>query len=70
MPAIVSSEIVLQRNTTVVLWGWANANEKITIKTSWLKKSINTQADRNGDLKIEVETTNSKVPQVISLKSK
>jgi sialate O-acetylesterase len=70
LPAIVSSDMVLQRNTTVVLWGWANANEKITIKTSWLTKSINTRADRNGDWKVEVQTTNSKEPQVISIKSK
>ncbi|MEY3500447.1 MAG: hypothetical protein RL308_2116, partial [Bacteroidota bacterium] len=35
LPAIVSSNMVLQRNTTVKLWGWADANEKITITTSW-----------------------------------
>ena len=40
LPAIVSSNMVLQRNTTVVLWGWADVGEKITIKTSWLKKEI------------------------------
>jgi sialate O-acetylesterase len=31
LPAIVSSNMVLQRNTTVVLWGWADAKEKIKI---------------------------------------
>ena len=31
LPAIVSSNMVLQRNTTIVLWGWADPNEKISI---------------------------------------
>lgn len=69
LPAIVSSDMVLQRNTTVMLWGWADANEKITIQTSWLTEIIHTEADDNGDWKVEVKTTNSKEPQSISLKS-
>ncbi len=70
LPAIVSSNMVLQRNTTVKLWGWADANEKITIKTSWLKKTMNIQADTEGNWSIDAQTTNSKEPQIITIKSK
>jgi len=70
LPAIVSSNMVLQRNTTVVLWGWADAKEKITIKTSWLKGAMNIEADNKGTWQIEVKTTNSKEPQTIKIKSK
>jgi len=70
LPAIVSSNMVLQRNTTVKLWGWADANEKITIKTSWLKKSISIQADAEGNWNCEAKTTNSKEAQRIIIKSK
>ncbi len=70
LPAIVSSNMVLQRNTTIKLWGWADANEKITIKTSWLKKAVKIKADNNGNWSIEVKTTNSKEPQTINIKSK
>ena len=35
LPAIVSSNMVLQRNTIIVIWGWADAKEKITINPSW-----------------------------------
>ena len=70
LPAIVSSNMVLQRNTTIVLWGWADAKEKITIETSWLNQPINIEADNNGDWQVEVKTTNSKEPQSINLKSK
>ena len=67
LPAIVSSNMVLQRNTTIVLWGWADAKEKFTMNASWLTESINIQADKEGNWRIEVKTTNSKEPQTITL---
>ena len=70
LPAIVSSNMVLQRNTTVVLWGWSDAKEKITIEASWLKEIMNIKADNEGNWRIEVKTTNSKEPQSIKIKSK
>ena len=69
LPAIVSSNMVLQRNTEISLWGWADANEKIIIKTSWLEKPITIQANKEGDWRIEVKTTNSKETQTINLES-
>ena len=69
LPAIVSSNMVLQRNTTVNIWGWADPNEKITIKTSWLRETIEIEADDEGNWIAEMETTGSKEPQSISLKS-
>ncbi|MEL6697374.1 MAG: sialate O-acetylesterase [Bacteroidota bacterium] len=70
LPAIVSSNMVLQRNTTVELWGWADAKEKITIKTSWLKRVMKIEADENGSWRVNVNTTRSKAPQTIKIKSK
>lgn len=69
LPAILSSDMVLQRNTTAVLWGWANANERIYIETSWQTGIIETMADTNGNWRAEIKTTNSKEPQVISIRS-
>ncbi|MEN8201778.1 MAG: sialate O-acetylesterase [Bacteroidota bacterium] len=69
LPAIVSSNMVLQRNTTVVLWGWADANEKITLEASWLNESLDIVADQEGTWRIEVKTTNSKEAQEIRIKS-
>ncbi|MFZ1717312.1 MAG: sialate O-acetylesterase, partial [Saprospiraceae bacterium] len=70
LPAIISSNMVLQRNSTVVLWGWASANEKIYIRTSWLKDQANLEANKEGNWRIELKTTNSKAPQSIKIKSK
>ena len=70
LPAIVSSNMVLQRNTTIKIWGWADANEKITVKTSWLKSPISIQADADGNWMTDVKTTDSKDQQSIAIKSK
>ena len=70
LPAIVSSNMVLQRDTTVMLWGWADANEKISIEVSWLNTPLNIEANKEGDWKVEVQTTTSKDPQTIQIKSK
>jgi len=69
LPAIVSSNMVLQRSTTITLWGWADAKEKITISSSWLNEEVKIVADKAGDWKVEVKTTNSKAPQTIQIKS-
>lgn len=70
LPAIVSSDMVLQRNTTVVLWGWADASEKISIEASWLDEELKVKADGDGNWRLEVKTTDSRVPQWMTLKSK
>ena len=67
LPAIVSSNMVLQRNTTIVIWGWADPKEKITIETSWSDKQINIQADKDGYWRTELKTTNDKKSQKIPL---
>lgn len=69
LPAIVSSNMILQRNTTIVLWGWADAKENVIIKSSWLKDAMSVEADSNGNWQVEVKTTNSKDPQSISISS-
>ena len=69
LPAVISSNMVLQRNTTVKVWGWADAQEKIIINTSWLNEAINIEADNEGTWQTEIKTTNSKEPQTIKIKS-
>ncbi|MBB3697032.1 sialate O-acetylesterase [Flammeovirga yaeyamensis] len=53
-----------------MLWGWADAKEKITINASWLNEQLNIEADKEGNWTVEVQTTNSKAPQTIKITSK
>jgi len=70
LPAIVSSNMVLQRNTIVNIWGWANPHEKISIKASWLKTDIKIEANNDGTWLTHLSTTNSKQAQTIRIQSK
>lgn len=70
LPAIISSDMVLQRNAVVKLWGWADAGEEITVQTSWLKAAMYIKADNKGNWVLELNTSDSKEPQLIHLKSK
>lgn len=62
--------MVLQRTTTVSVWGWADPKEEITITTSWLEDDIVLKADKHGEWRTALETTDSKESQTINLKSK
>jgi sialate O-acetylesterase len=35
LPAIISDNMVLQQNSNIALWGWANPGEAVTIKAGW-----------------------------------
>ncbi|MFT6882917.1 MAG: sialate O-acetylesterase [Marinoscillum sp.] len=70
LPALVSSNMVLQRSTTVQLWGWAASNEKFTIEASWQSDIISVIADKSGNWKTDIVTTDSKNSQKITFKSK
>lgn len=69
LPAIISSNMVLQRNAAVKLWGWADAGEEITIQASWINTAMVIKADDKGNWAIELNTTDSKDPQTIHFKS-
>lgn len=65
LPAIISSNMVLQRDTEVALWGWAGKQERLEIKASWLSQPIHLQADNQGKWSIKVKTTLTKEPQTL-----
>ncbi len=38
--SVFTEHMVLQRDTTVLVWGWAESGTKVTVKGSWDKKSV------------------------------
>ena len=69
LPSIIASNMVLQRNTTVKIWGWATPGEKISIKARWISEILKITASENGRWEIAIKTTLSKESQSIQLKS-
>ena len=47
LPALISDNMVLQRNTPINIWGWAAPNEKVTVKLG--KSEAAATADAKGN---------------------
>nr|WP_321353893.1 sialate O-acetylesterase [uncultured Draconibacterium sp.] len=52
LPQLVSSGMVLQRETPITVWGWADAGEEVQIE--FLGNTYKTRADRNGNWQLEL----------------
>ncbi len=70
LPSIIASNMVLQRNTSVKIWGWATPGEKITLTGSWISEPLKVTTPENGRWEITLKTNLSKESQTIQLKSK
>ena len=55
LPSIISDNMVLQQNTDVKLWGKADVNESVSIKTSW-GLEYQTTTGEDGKWKILIKT--------------
>jgi sialate O-acetylesterase len=52
--AFFADHMVVQRETNIPVWGWADADEKIAITTSWREKANTvTKADGTWQLKLK-----------------
>lgn len=48
LPEVFSDNMVLQQNTSVNIWGWADAGSKVVLSSSWSKKKVEVVADDSG----------------------
>ena len=68
LPSLIANNMVLQQNTKVALWGWADAAEKVSITTSWNNKTITVTPDASGKWITYVATTKAGGPYTITFK--
>lgn len=66
LPAVISSNMVLQRQSSVALWGEAANGERVKILTSWNGKQYITKANEAGHWKQMVQTPAAGGPYTIS----
>ena len=55
LPAMMGEHMVLQQNSSVKLWGWAD-NKKVTVTTSWNNRTYQTSAGKDGSWTVKVDT--------------
>lgn len=66
LPTILGSNMVLQQQTTVKLWGTAKANTQVTVGTSWNGQSYTTQSDASGHWLLKATTPTAGGPYEIT----
>lgn len=65
LPKLISDGVVLQRETKIPVWGWASANEKITIKFN--KKNFKTTASNEGTWEIKLPKMKAGGPYTMTI---
>ena len=65
LPAIIANNMVLQQKSTIRLWGWADAGERITVTVGWAKKTVTVIAGSDGSWSVPVATIKAGGPYTI-----
>ncbi len=56
LPSVISDNMVLQQGKAVPIWGWADANEAVTVTGSWGSGKWETTADQDGKWMVKIDT--------------
>jgi sialate O-acetylesterase len=68
LPKLLSDNMVLQRHKPIRIWGWASANEKVTVAFNHQTKS--TSADTSGKWQVMLKPENAGGPFQVLVKGK
>ncbi|WP_162053404.1 sialate O-acetylesterase [Pontibacter pamirensis] len=68
LPALLSDNMVLQQNTGVTLWGWADPGEAVEVTGSWNNQAVKTNADATGNWQVKLYTPKAGGPYTILFK--
>ncbi|HJW15572.1 MAG TPA: sialate O-acetylesterase [Flavisolibacter sp.] len=69
LPAVIGSNMVLQQQSTIKLWGWGNPGEKVFISPSWNARTDSTITDGNGKWQLNFDTPVAGGPYTIIIKA-
>ena len=67
LPKILGSNMVLQRESDVRIWGWADAGERIRVACDWRDTVLETTADKDGKWEISLTTGKAGGPHKITI---
>ncbi len=67
LPAVFGDNMVLQRETEVAIWGWAQAGSKISVTASWDNKNYTAKTDPAGKWKLKITTPRAGGPYELSV---
>lgn len=67
LPKIIGSHMVLQRESDVKLWGWAEPGERVRVACDWRDTVFETTADAAGTWEVDLKTGKAGGPHKISI---
>ena len=67
LPAILGDHMVLQQNTDVAVWGWADPREIVTVTASWDGIAVTDTADNHADWQVTLATPSAGGPYTITV---
>ncbi|MEP0369100.1 MAG: sialate O-acetylesterase [Cyclobacteriaceae bacterium] len=67
LPSIFGSNMVIQRNNDVSIWGSGPARSEIVVTTSWNGSTYTTKTDKEGNWILKVKTTNAGGPYQVDI---
>src|SRR5688500_190069 len=70
LPSVISSNMVLQQNSSAKLWGWGDAGEEVRGSSSWKIDIDSTVVDGNGKWMVNIQTPSAGGPYTIILKGR
>lgn len=65
LPKLVSDKMVLQRDTDLKIWGWADAGEKVTVRLQGYY--YETEADKNGNWEVTLPPQQAGGPYLLEV---
>ncbi|MEO8237745.1 MAG: sialate O-acetylesterase [Flavobacterium sp.] len=68
LPNIFGDNMVLQRNSEVKIWGWANPKEEIKLVSSWNNQEYKVTANNQAQWELKIKTPEAGGPFTISIK--
>ncbi len=69
LPAIFNDHMVIQRETTVPIWGWAYPDQEIVITTSWDTIRVKTKVRNTAQWRATIQTPVAGGPHTITIKA-
>jgi len=69
LPAVIGDNMVLQSNSTVPIWGWAQPYQKVDVKGSWMTLARSARADSKGKWMIKLKSPEAGGPYSIVFQS-
>jgi sialate O-acetylesterase len=67
LPALIGNNMVLQQNSLIKVWGWADAGETVTMRASWQTDSLVAITDSSGNWFTTIKTPEAGGPYTMML---